>query len=60
VSAATVVCAKFAGAIHVYGGDFFATPRTEWVGTPYAEQPYDVERVLAAFEAANQAPERRR
>ncbi len=42
-----------AGAIHVYGGDFFATPRSEWIGPPYREQPYDVERVLALFEAAN-------
>jgi predicted metal-dependent enzyme (double-stranded beta helix superfamily) len=42
-----------AGAIHVYGGDFFATPRSEWNGSPYAEEPYNVERVLAQFEAAN-------
>jgi len=46
---------EWAGAIHVYGGDFFATPRSEWTGTPLQEHPYDVDRVLAVFEAANQA-----
>jgi predicted metal-dependent enzyme (double-stranded beta helix superfamily) len=45
--------AEHAGAIHVYGGDFFATPRSEWVGDPWRETPYDVERVRAAFRAAN-------
>ena len=45
---------EFAGAIHVYGGDFFTTSRSEWTGTPYEEQPYDVERTLAYFEAANE------
>jgi predicted metal-dependent enzyme (double-stranded beta helix superfamily) len=44
---------EFAGAIHVYGGDFFTEPRSEWRGVPYQEEPYDVERTLAHFEAAN-------
>jgi predicted metal-dependent enzyme (double-stranded beta helix superfamily) len=44
---------EHAGAIHIYGGDFFATPRSEWRGTPPTEEPYDVERVLSYFEAAN-------
>jgi predicted metal-dependent enzyme (double-stranded beta helix superfamily) len=43
----------FTGAIHIYGGDFFTQPRSEWSGVPYEEQPYDVERTLAHFEAAN-------
>jgi predicted metal-dependent enzyme (double-stranded beta helix superfamily) len=42
-----------AGAIHVYGGDFFATARSEWRGEPPTEEPYDVQRVLALFAAAN-------
>jgi predicted metal-dependent enzyme (double-stranded beta helix superfamily) len=46
---------EFAGAIHVYGGDFFTVARSEWSGTPYREQPYDVEHTLAQFEAANAA-----
>jgi predicted metal-dependent enzyme (double-stranded beta helix superfamily) len=44
---------EFTGSIHIYGGDFFATPRSEWRGDPYREQPYDVQYVLDYFEAAN-------
>ena len=43
-----------AGAIHVYGGDFFATPRSEWRGEPPSEAPFDVDRVLESFAAANE------
>jgi len=32
---------------------FFTMSRSEWTGTPYEEQPYDVEKTLAYFEAAN-------
>jgi predicted metal-dependent enzyme (double-stranded beta helix superfamily) len=46
----------YAGAIHVYGGDFFQTSRSEWNGDPFRERPYDVDRVLATFEAANEHP----
>ena len=53
IHAVTNPTRDFAGAIHVYGGDFFTTKRSEWMGTPYEEQPYDVERTLAYFEAAN-------
>ena len=44
---------SFAGAIHVYGGDFFSTPRSEWAGPPYKEQPFDVQRLVAQFDEAN-------
>ena len=44
---------QHAGAIHVYGGDFFSTPRSEWHGSPPTEEPYDIERTLAVFDAAN-------
>jgi predicted metal-dependent enzyme (double-stranded beta helix superfamily) len=43
------------GAIHVYGGDFFGQPRSEWHGPPYEEHPYDVDRIMALFEASNLA-----
>jgi predicted metal-dependent enzyme (double-stranded beta helix superfamily) len=43
----------YTGAIHVYGGDFFTTPRSEFDPETLAEQPYDVERTMALFEAAN-------
>ncbi len=57
IHAVTNPTSEYAGAIHVYGGDFFATPRSEWAGDPLREQPYDVQRVLAVFEAANRAAE---
>jgi predicted metal-dependent enzyme (double-stranded beta helix superfamily) len=44
---------QITGAIHVYGGDFFATPRSEWDPKTFREQPYDVEHTMRAFEAAN-------
>lgn len=44
---------QITGAIHVYGGDFFATPRSEWDPETLAEQPYSVERTMRAFEQAN-------
>lgn len=37
------------GAIHVYGGDFFSQPRSEWDEESLAERPYDIERVKAFF-----------
>jgi predicted metal-dependent enzyme (double-stranded beta helix superfamily) len=49
---------EFAGAIHVYGGDFFTQPRSEWPTVPYEEEPFDIERALAHFEAANAAVSR--
>ena len=55
IHAVTNPSTEYTGAIHVYGGDFFDTARSQWSGEPLREQPYDVERVLAVFEAANQA-----
>ena len=40
-------------AIHVYGGNFFATPRSEWDPATHEERPYDVEHTLRAFEESN-------
>jgi predicted metal-dependent enzyme (double-stranded beta helix superfamily) len=44
----------FTGAIHIYGGDFFATPRSDWDPATMEERPYDVERVKQAFADANE------
>jgi predicted metal-dependent enzyme (double-stranded beta helix superfamily) len=44
---------QITAAIHVYGGDFFATSRSEWDPKSFAEQPYDVEHTMRAFEEAN-------
>jgi predicted metal-dependent enzyme (double-stranded beta helix superfamily) len=41
-------------AIHVYGGDFFAIPRSEWSPETFEEQPYNVELTRKAFEDANE------
>ncbi len=53
VHAVTNPTAQFAGAIHIYGGDFFTTPRSEWDESTLEEQPYDVERTLRQFEEQN-------
>ncbi len=44
---------QFAGALHIYGGDFFSLPRSEWDPETLREQPYDIEATLREFEAAN-------
>ena len=46
---------RFSGAIHVYGGDFFAVRRSEWDPESLCEQPYSVEKTLRMFEEANRA-----
>ena len=45
---------RITAAIHVYGGDFFATPRSEWHPETFEEHPYDVEDTIQAFEKANE------
>ena len=44
---------QITAAIHVYGGDFFATPRSEWDLKTLVEQPYDVADTMRAFEESN-------
>ena len=45
---------QITAAIHVYGGDFFATPRSEWNPQTLQEHPYDMAHTLRAFEEANE------
>jgi predicted metal-dependent enzyme (double-stranded beta helix superfamily) len=45
---------KYTGAIHVYGGDFIAMPRSQWDAETLTEEPYDLEAVKLAFERADQ------
>jgi predicted metal-dependent enzyme (double-stranded beta helix superfamily) len=40
---------RVTGAIHVYGGDFFAAERSEWDPESLCEKPYDVEKALRMF-----------
>jgi predicted metal-dependent enzyme (double-stranded beta helix superfamily) len=44
---------QITAAIHVYGGDFFATPRSEWDAQTFEERPYDVAHTIKAFEDSN-------
>lgn len=46
---------KFTGAIHIYGGDFFAKERSEWDPETLTEKPYDIESNMKLFEQANAA-----
>jgi len=45
---------RFTGAIHIYGGDFFAVPRSEFDADTLEERPYDVEKTKRLFLEANQ------
>jgi predicted metal-dependent enzyme (double-stranded beta helix superfamily) len=49
-----------AEAIHIYGGDFFATPRREWDPTTLEEREFRVENALRAFAEANARWEQQR
>jgi predicted metal-dependent enzyme (double-stranded beta helix superfamily) len=44
---------KLTGAIHVYGGDFFATERSEWDPGTLTEQPYNVDKNMRLFAESN-------
>jgi predicted metal-dependent enzyme (double-stranded beta helix superfamily) len=42
---------KLTGAIHIYGGDFFAAERSEWDCECLTEHPYDMSKVKALFDS---------
>lgn len=42
----------YTGAIHVYGGDFINTPRSQWDAETLTEEPYDLEVVRREFQRA--------
>ncbi len=44
---------KLTGALHVYGGNFFEKPRSEWNAETLIEEEYDVEKTLQLFESFN-------
>src|ERR1700756_863311 len=44
---------RLTGALHVYGGDFFAPGRSEWDAETLLEHPCDPARMLHRFEEAN-------
>jgi predicted metal-dependent enzyme (double-stranded beta helix superfamily) len=45
---------QFTGAIHVYGGDFFTVPRSDWDPDTHEERPYDVQRAMKVFADADE------
>ena len=45
---------RLTGAIHVYGGDFFAAPRSEWDSETLRERPWDLEAARRRFREAAQ------
>jgi predicted metal-dependent enzyme (double-stranded beta helix superfamily) len=44
---------RLTGALHVYGGDFFAPGRSEWDAETLVEQPCDPARMAGRFKEAN-------
>jgi len=44
---------RLTGAIHVYGGDFYAVTRSEWDPETLTERPYDWDKNMRLFEDAN-------
>jgi predicted metal-dependent enzyme (double-stranded beta helix superfamily) len=46
---------RLTGAIHVYGGDFYAVSRSEWDPETLTERPYDREKNMRLFAEANAA-----
>jgi predicted metal-dependent enzyme (double-stranded beta helix superfamily) len=44
---------RLTGAIHIYGGDFFAKPRSEWDSETLRERPFDLEAARRSFREAN-------
>ena len=45
---------RLTGAIHVYGGDFFGVPRSEWNPETLLEEKSSGEKMLRRFEEANE------
>ncbi len=54
IHAVTNPLSQFTGAIHVYGGDFFAAPRSEFDPETFEERPYDADKVKRLFREANE------
>jgi predicted metal-dependent enzyme (double-stranded beta helix superfamily) len=54
IHAVTNPLRQFTGGLHVYGGDFFGVPRSEWDPQTLEERPYDVEKAKRVFLEANE------
>jgi predicted metal-dependent enzyme (double-stranded beta helix superfamily) len=51
---------SYTGAVHVYGGDFIKTARSQWDSKTLKEEPYDLEAIRREFQRAEKqgAPNR--
>jgi predicted metal-dependent enzyme (double-stranded beta helix superfamily) len=45
---------RLTGALHIYGGDFFAPGRSEWDAETLLERPFDLEAARRTFREANE------
>lgn len=45
---------RFTGGIHIYGGDFFNTARSQWNPETLAEEPSDGDRIREMFQRENE------
>jgi predicted metal-dependent enzyme (double-stranded beta helix superfamily) len=57
IHAVTNPTTEHAGAIHIYGGDFFAVRRSDWDPETFEERAFDLEVTLAHFERQNEPSE---
>lgn len=46
---------RLTGAIHIYGGQFFSQPRSEWDPETLVEGPYSVDKTMRLFEESNRS-----
>jgi predicted metal-dependent enzyme (double-stranded beta helix superfamily) len=54
IHAVTNPLEQITAAIHVYGGDFFAVPRSEWNPETLEERPFDLNHAMQVFEESNE------
>ena len=45
---------RFTGGIHIYGGDFFATTRSQWNPETLQQEPSDGAAIRRIFERENE------
>lgn len=45
---------RFTGGIHIYGGDFFNTTRSQWDPETLEQEPSDGDRIRSMFQAENE------
>ena len=54
IHAVTNLRSVYTGAIHMYGGDFFEEPRSQWESADAEEVPYNVEQIQRVFALTNE------